>query len=817
MKKKPASPENPSNNYSSLPLKITGIVFWGLVLVGLIASTAFVSFLESRLETERTLKLDLTHETVEQLVNTLGKDSTKELTNSLELLQARFGFTAIEVQFDSKKINVGKQLAGLDISKRSFKTTGINKNQGDLSHRVEVKVFQPLVEDQLSSLRKNILMLMAVIFLGFGFILQIILKRVLSLPVTRMVQTANGIVAGDTSLRFNEARDDEFGFLGKFINRVLDHLTTKQEELQNSLSSQQLAEQFLSREKERAEITLYSISDAVITTTRSGHIDFMNRAAEELSGFDAPSMYGRKVSAAFKLYFDDGVTPLSLPVNAAVHSNTDVLLVPLKGTSVLIHQDNKKLNVKYNVAPILDRIGVVMGSVIILHDITDTLALTEKLSIQATHDSLTGLINRAEFDLRMHLLLNQLQKSEGAEKHALLYMDLDQFKIVNDSCGHMAGDELLRHISERLQQRLDDSGIIARLGGDEFGVLIENSSRKAANEIADSLRKEVENFRFQWKDKTFSLGISIGIVMMDNNSESPDILLSMADRACYSAKDGGRNKICMYQPNDIEMVRRNRDTQWVSRLRKSLETNSLLLSQQAIVPIDPESKEGSMYEILIGLENDKGERIPAGAFLPAAERYNLMPQMDRWIVKNIFHWLSRNPQKLNQLDACMINLSGQTLNDDTFSNFVFNCMEEFQIPPEKICFEITETAAISNLAKSGRLIRNLKKEGCQFALDDFGSGMSSYAYLKHLPVDYIKIDGIFVRDLADDPIDLALVNSINEIAHILNKKTIAEYVENDDILELLREIGVDYAQGFGIAYPEKITEESPHDGNLMKH
>lgn len=817
MKNKPATAEKAGTNYSSLPLKITGIVFWGLVLVGLVASTAFISFLESRLATERDLKLDLTHDTIEQLVNTLGRDSAGELTNALELLQARFGFTAIDVLYDSKVLSIGNQQPGLDISRRSFQTSqqGVSGEKNSL--RVEVKVFQPLLKDQVASLRKNILILMAVIFLGFGFILQIILKRVLSRPVTRMVQTADGIVKGDNSLRFDDKRDDEFGFLGKFINRVLDHLTTKQEELENSLSGQKLAEQFLSREKERAEITLYSISDAVITTTRSGHIDYMNRAAEELSGRDASAMYGQKVSAAFKLHFDDGMTPLTLPVSAAAHSNTDILLVPLNGTCVLIHKDKKKLNVKYNVAPILDRQGMVMGSVIILHDITDTLALTEKLSFQATHDSLTGLINRAEFDLRMHLLLNQLQTSEATDKHALLYMDLDQFKIVNDSCGHMAGDELLRHISERLQQRLKDKDTIARLGGDEFGVLIENSNRKLAQEVADRLRKEVENFRFQWKDKTFSLGISIGIVMIDKNSESPDILLSMADRACYSAKDSGRNKICMYQPNDIEMVRRNRDTQWVSRLRKSLGNNSLLLSQQSIVPVQPDSKQGSMYEILVGLENENGERIPAGAFLPAAERYNLMPQMDRWIVRSILQWLSRNPQRLDRLEACMINLSGQTLNDETFAKYAINCMEESNIPPEKICFEITETAAISNLAKTGRLIRNLKKEGCQFALDDFGSGMSSYAYLKHLPVDYIKIDGIFVRDMADDPIDLALVNSINEIAHILDKKTIAEYVENDDILDLLREIGVDYAQGFGIAYPEKISEENPPGGNQASH
>jgi EAL domain-containing protein (putative c-di-GMP-specific phosphodiesterase class I) len=299
--------------------------------------------------------------------------------------------------------------------------------------------------------------------------------------------------------------------------------------------------------------------------------------------------------------------------------------------------------------------------------------------------------------------------------------------------------------------------------------------------------------------------------MINNDSESPDILLSMADRACYAAKDSGRNRIRIYQPNDIEMVRRNRDTQWISRLRESIEANSLLLSRQSIAPVSRTDR-GEMYEILIGMKNDKGERIPASAFLPAAERYSLMPQIDRWIVRNVFEWLERNPVQLAKLDTCMINLSGLTLNDDSFSSYVYECIEKSDIPPAKLCFEITETAAISNLARTGRLIRSLKAEGCRFALDDFGSGMSSYAYLKHLPVDFVKIDGIFVRDLADDPIDRALVTSINEIAHILEKETVAEYVENETIMDIIRDIGIDYAQGFGIALPEIIKEDIPPDG-----
>ncbi len=817
MTKNPDNPDDLGTRYSRLPLKITGIVFWGLVLVGLIAAAVFNSFLESQMAAERELKLDITKDTLQQLVHMLEHDTAAKLTPALELLQARFGFVAIEVSYKGEVVRVGEAQSGLEIIDLSFLSNTLLSDHGHDKQRVGVKISLPPLTDQLSNIRKNIIVTMAMIFLGFGFILQIILKQVLSRPITDMVNTADSIVRGNSSLRFDDKRSDEFGFLGKFINRVLDHLTTKQQELENTLSGKKIAEQFLSREKERVEITLYSISDAVITTTPSGHIDYMNRAAEKLSGHDASGMYGKDVSEAFDLNFDDGITPLTLPVNASAHTNTDTLLVPLKGTCILINQKNRKLNVKYNVAPILDREGGIRGSVIILHDITDTLAMTKKLSYQATHDSLTGLINRAEFDHRIHLLLNHLQTSSKPNEHALLYMDLDQFKIVNDSCGHMAGDELLRHISDRLKQRVSDSGTIARLGGDEFGVLVENCNKKIAHQVADELRKEVESFRFQWKEKTFSLGISIGVVMIDKNSESPDILLSMADRACYSAKDSGRNKICIYQPNDIEMVRRNRDTQWVSRLRKSLENDSLMLARQSIVEVGSDQNHRSMYEILVGLKSNNGERIPAAAFLPAAERYNLMPQMDRWIVKNIFQWLARNPQQLHNLEACMINLSGQTLNDETFARYVFYCMEESEIPPEKICFEITETEAISNLAKTGRLIRNLKAEGCQFALDDFGSGMSSYTYLKHLPVDYIKIDGIFVRDLVNDPIDLAMVNSINEIAHILDKKSIAEYVENDDILELLQQIGVDYAQGFAIGYPETISEERPPDDNQATH
>jgi diguanylate cyclase (GGDEF)-like protein len=528
-----------------------------------------------------------------------------------------------------------------------------------------------------------------------------------------------------------------------------------------------------------------------------------------MTGKSGDELAGEDVSVALNLRDRDSNKLLKLPVNDAVDSGITEQLVRLRGSCILLRENGKQRDIEYSVAPIFDPSRRISGSIVVLQDTTEARRLNSKLTYQALHDGLTGLYNRSEFDRRLRSLLSRTYEEDDL-LHGLLYMDLDQFKVVNDSCGHMAGDELLRQISERLQQRIRPGDTLARLGGDEFGVLINVSTAEQINSIANELREEVEDFRFVWDNKTFTLGVSIGMVMIDRYSENPDILLSMADRACYAAKESGRNKVRLYQPNDIEMLRRNRDTQWVSKLRDAMRSDGLQLAMQRIVPVNSETRSGEIYEILVGMLNARGERISASSFLPAAERYTLMPELDRWIVSHVFSWLSRNPTHLEHLEHCMINLSGQTLNDDNFPGYVLAQMERKGIPPKKICFEITETAAISNLARTAELIKALKSEGCSFALDDFGSGMSSYTYLKYLPVDYIKIDGVFVRDIVKDRIDRAMVQSINDIGHIMGKRTIAEYVENQQILALLNEIGVDYAQGFGIARPLPLTDfEAP--------
>lgn len=426
------------------------------------------------------------------------------------------------------------------------------------------------------------------------------------------------------------------------------------------------------------------------------------------------------------------------------------------------------------------------------------------LSFQTTHDPLTGLVNRREFERRIVAALN-IAKSERSE-HVLLYMDLDQFKVVNDTCGHTAGDEYLRQLSAMLVDRLRKHDSLARLGGDEFGVLLEHCPQDRALQIADQLLGEIQDFRFVWKGNSFTLGVSIGLVFINGQSEKFSRILKAADAACYAAKDAGRNRIHVYDEDDSTLVRRHGEMQWVSRITEAVEEGRFHLYYQPIVPVDQRQIEGLHMELLLRMEDRHGNIILPGAFLPAAERYNLMPHLDRWVTQTAFEWLAQNPDRLRELKLCTINLSGHSLGEGEFRQFVVEQLQKTGVSPDKICFEITETAAIGNLMKATRFMSILRNLGCRFSLDDFGSGMSSFAYLKSLPVDYLKIDGLFVRDIMDDSIDYAMVKSINELGHVMGKLTVAEFVEKESILWKLREIGVDYAQGFGIARPRPLIE-----------
>ncbi len=452
--------------------------------------------------------------------------------------------------------------------------------------------------------------------------------------------------------------------------------------------------------------------------------------------------------------------------------------------------------------PYHDGMGKDSGVVVSWRDLTETHTLSEKLSYQASHDALTGLVNRREFEQRLRRLID-LARQENTE-HALCYLDLDQFKVINDTCGHVAGDELLRQLGMLLPDQVRKGDTLARLGGDEFGVLMERCSIMQATRVANALLDAVRNLQFHWEDKTFNVGVSIGVVPINETSESITAVLSTADSACYAAKDGGRNRIHVYREDDIKLAERQGEMQWVARIQRALDDDRFELYAQPIVPVaDPDSAPVH-YEILLRMRDERGQIVLPGAFLSAVERYNLSARLDYWVIRNAFEWLVQHPACTQKLNLLSINLSGHSLGDGQLMGHIIERFKEGRIPPEKICMEITETAAITNLTSATRFIRMLKEWGCRFALDDFGSGLSSFAYLKNLPVDFLKIDGLFVKDILDDAIDYAMVKSINEIGHVMGKKTVAEFVDSEAILKSLRVIGVDYAQGYAVGKPRPI-------------
>jgi diguanylate cyclase (GGDEF)-like protein len=431
--------------------------------------------------------------------------------------------------------------------------------------------------------------------------------------------------------------------------------------------------------------------------------------------------------------------------------------------------------------------------------------LTRQLDWHSTHDTLTGLINRREFEIRLTQALAGA-KADG-RVHALLYMDLDQFKIINDTCGHEAGDVLLQRLAHLLQAQMREGDILARLGGDELGILLPDCQPAQALAIAEQIRQSIKQFRFFWEHDNFELGISIGLVDIDKSSKSMSALLIAADQACYQAKEQGRNRIHVYRSGDLMLTQRHGEMLWVARLGAAFEHGHFKLYAMPIVKLSPPAEEHE--EVLIRLQNAQGGLIEPAAFIPAAERYDLMVSIDRWVIKAVCqHMLSVRDSlppltafelsRTRRLALYSINLSGISLGDPALYDYITEQFVEHEIAPEQICFEITETAVIADLPKAHRLMTSLKALGCRFSLDDFGSGLSSFAYLKALPVDYLKIDGIFIRDIANNPINRAMVKAINEVAHLMGILSVAEYVEDEATLAIVRELGIDYAQGHAV-------------------
>lgn len=577
----------------------------------------------------------------------------------------------------------------------------------------------------------------------------------------------------------------------------------------------------VSERKDLAELTLGSIGDGVITTDAAGKTQYLNRIAEQLTGWTNNLAHGVDIGAALKLVDEISSSDRGRD-NIVIKCLRLKRAVGVPAHSQLVTREGRRIGIEGSAVPILSRSGDIEGAVAVLRDVSHQRKLTRQLSWQSTHDTLTGLINRREFETRLARALAASKKND--QVHALLYMDLDQFKIINDTCGHEAGDVLLQRLSRLLQTQMRDGDILARLGGDELGILLPDCAPGQALSIAEQIRQSIKQFRFVWEQRSFELGISIGLVHIDQSSKSMTELLIAADQACYQAKEQGRNRIHVYKGSDLMLAQRHGEMLWVARLSEAFEHGHFKLYAMPIVKLTPPPEQHQ--EVLIRIQSAKGGLIEPAAFIPAAERYDLMVSIDRWVIKAVCQHIKSTRDSLPLLAAFeasrsrrlalySINLSGISLGDPALLDYITEQFVDHEIAPEQICFEITETAAIADLPKAHQLMTSLKALGCRFSLDDFGSGLSSFAYLKALPVDYLKIDGIFIRDIATNPINRAMVKAINEVGHVMGILTVAEYVADDATLAIVRELGIDYAQGHAVGPLRALTvgiDETQVDG-----
>ena len=608
------------------------------------------------------------------------------------------------------------------------------------------------------------------------------LLKLISSPIKKLVNTVKAISdTKDYSLRAVKINNDELGVLVDAFNDLIATV-----EAQN---------QSLTRAKDRYLALFDDNPTMVFNVTESGLILSVNRTGAKQLGMSVDDLQGCSV-----FHF---VHPDDLPIMHDLFGHC--LAIPLsihKQELKQVCHNGRIIWVRAN-AKLVETENQQNSLLLVCEDITEAHDLTEQIAYQASHDALTGLANRSEFDKHINQLVT-LVRTDRSE-HALCYLDLDQFKVVNDTCGHLAGDELLRQLGDLLRKNLRRHDFVARLGGDEFGILMYQCPLNEAFQACEKIRDIISDFHFGWEDRSFNVGVSIGVSSINAISGNSVELLKEADAACYAAKEKGRNRVHVFLPDDEELALRQGEMQWVSKIQRGLEQNRFCLYGQPIVPISGKL-EKMHFETLVRYRDDKGLIIPPGAFLPAAERYNLASAMDRSVISNLFKWLASRPDFLDNLSVCSVNLSGVSLSEDSMLEFISEQFKLWAIPTHKICFEITETAAIANLSSATKFINHLRERGSLFSLDDFGSGLSSFAYLKNLPVDYLKIDGFFVKDIVDDEVDLAMVRAINEVGHIMGKKTIAEFVENKEIFTLLNEPGEDYAQGYGIGKPVPLEE-----------
>jgi len=785
-----------------LPARITGLVFWGLVFIGLLLAVIMLQRAETDLLLENHKEALIISYEIEDLVEQFSEPPVLE--RAAGRIRAKiiehmdeYGFHAVRLYEGDKTLSIGLIDEGDDLYKQVLHYYPKNSNE---LHTINMEIYCQNSKAVVADKRKNFLLSIGFGVFIFGLFLQRVLQKMLSTPFNKMVTTAEKFSQGEEDVRFDDKRPDEFGYLGKFINNAIDAILSHKNELVTALERVSASEIALSIEKEHAEVTLYSITDSVVTVDINERIVYINPAGEKLLGCKSKEILGIKFKRIFNIVDESTGGAIDDCLHECFITGE---IIHLPEHSSLITKEDSVISIEASIAPMTSDAGDLMGAVIVIQDVSHTRRLTRQLSYQASHDLLTGLYNRRKFEEYLEEILINVR--EENRHHSLFYLDLDNFKIVNDTCGHVAGDELLKQLPALFNEVLRSGDIIARLGGDEFGIILENCDIKQAASIADKIRLKIKNYRFIWDDKTFEIGVSIGVIGITAENSNISQVLSSADVACYAAKDSGRNRVHVYEPSDEAVSERYGQMHWTARISKALEENRFILYQQPIVGVFDQNR--NHLEILLRMIDEDGNIVPPGAFMPAAERYGLMPDIDRWVIRKVFSHMGKNnpADPVKGTDRVFaINLSGDSINDGQLLDFILDEKSRSNISLTNVCFEITETVAISNLSNATLFINKLKSHGCKFALDDFGSGLSSFAYLKTLPVNYLKIDGGFVKDLIRDEIDRAMVESIQQVGKVMKLDTIAEHVEDEATLTVLQEIGVDFVQGYHLGRPEAI-------------
>ena len=659
----------------------------------------------------------------------------------------------------------------------------------DTAGYVRIILDKNAVDQQIrKTIISGVIYMVIAIFLGALFAWTSV--RRFTAKLDKVSHAAKKIAAKDFDVTLPEA--DSNDELSNMI-RALETMVLSMDQYIEQLNK---TNELIHDEKEFAEVTLSSIADGVIVTDTKGVVNFLNPAAEKIVKYTISEAKNKKIEELFTLVHEDTQEEMRPPIYESIAKNKEVWH---NNKAILLDKEATRYAIEDSSAPIRDIEGNIRGAVFVFRDITQKKKDERKVRWQATHDELTKLNNRIGF----HLMLDELcLEINETTQHVLFFMDLDKFKIINDTAGHLAGDEVLRQVAKLLQKKTRKNDFLCRFGGDEFGLILKNCDVSSATKIANKLIEDILDYSFVWGERQFKIGLSIGIAQIDHDNNNPTTILSNADFACYKAKDLGRNRYYVFKEDDNKNTEHIHEINWVSRINRGIKTRSFVLYVQKIQGL---SSENIHYEVLIRLV-ENGEIFYPDSFLPHAQIYSLMPQIDRYVVSELFSWYAANRAKIAKNQKFAINLAGQSISDNEFAEDIIALSEKYAIEPENIIFEVTESTAIENLHLSIRFFTLLKEKGFAFSLDDFGTGLSSFAYLKSLPVDYLKIDGVFIKDILTNEIDKGMVESIHKISSLMQIKTVAEYVENHQITDTLKTIGIDYAQGYAIAKPQPIQE-----------